>query len=121
MARYRNRDTGQVVEYPGRSARLDALAYRWERLDDDPERGPGVDDVRPGGEGSPDDPDVPVVDPDGDPDEAPAEVPVWPGARAAKPELIDYVVARQLLDRAAAQALTRTQLIDRYRPADPTD
>lgn len=43
---YRNRDTGQVVEYEQRSARLDHLAHRWE-LVGEPEPEPEPEPVKP--------------------------------------------------------------------------
>lgn len=120
MFRYRNRDTAQVVEYPARSARLDHLGYRWELLDApepvvevvpvvevEPVVEPDAGDDWPGGEGTP--------------DVAEAEVellPEWPGSRGSKAELVDYVVARGLLDEPAARKLTRPELLDRYAPQD---
>lgn len=92
MFRYRNHDTGQVVEYPERSPRLDALAYRWA-LVGEPEQ------VEPAPAATP----VVEVEPD--------DVPARPRASASRGTWVRYLEAAGV-PAGQLEGLTRDQLVD---------
>lgn len=105
---YKNRNTGDEVQFPKRNARLDHLP-NWERIsqpDEDVTESPTEPPADEKTPATPEDDDSTVDGPEYDMVEAPRR-------NAKKTEWIDFAVS-QGMDRDEADEMTRDQLAERF-------
>ncbi|MET8765474.1 hypothetical protein [Streptomyces sp. NPDC004658] len=120
MIRYRNENTGDVVERENEDARLEGLA-NWERLRDDETPGPGRPEgvlsrpqASPGT--APTDPSSPRAQEQAKAEEQQEEAGDPPAKSASKGEWVEYALKRAVSDeeRQEIPQLTKELLIAKY-------